>query len=548
MQQAGMRSRFGIVRARLRTAWTQLQGWRRLSPRRRILYAAILAVVIIGGGAATYLRRAQPVATEEAMLQTAVVQRGSLVISATGSGTLTAPEKSLGFTGSGEMTVASVNVGAGDLVHQGQVLAEVDSTQAQEDYEDAQRAYAELTSVSGQAAALRKVADAQVQLQRAKGTLEYLINPDVMYWESEISGGQHKLETAKARLEKEPTDDVAKAAVAKAEAFLDFAQDKLIEAKKTYYDEYVPATFGIKEDLDVDTYNVPSDLEVKMAHLAVSDAEKTLQESQELYEALTIGVIPEETSNDSLLQIKKAKARLADAHANLDGCRITAPYSGTVMEVNIAGGDVVAMDGSGTSGNASSSGATTTAADPLLAALTGSEDSTTVSSSRSNSEALSAEGVIVLADTSQPYLEVNWNESDWPLLKVGEEVQITFDDRQGKVFSGRIAEIDREVHTSFESTTIRGEVSLDSPFSELGLPVGASASAEAIADRDNDALLIPIEALHKTSSGSYMVFVMEDGKVRLRAVEVGLMDESYAQITSGLEAGELVTTGLMKVE
>ena len=43
-----------------------------------------------------------------------------------------------------------------------------------------------------------------------------------------------------------------------------------------------PSTFGIKEDLDVDTYNVPSDLEVEKAHLAVSDAEKTLQESQEL--------------------------------------------------------------------------------------------------------------------------------------------------------------------------------------------------------------------------------------------------------------------------
>ena len=45
-----------------------------------------------------------------------------------------------------------------------------------------------------------------------------------------------------------------------------------------------------------------------------------------------------------------------------------------------------------------------------------------------------------------------------------------------------------------------------------------------------------------------MVFVLEDGKVRLRAIEVGLKDQTYAQITSGLEAGEVVTTGLVKAE
>ena len=117
-----------------------------------------------------------------------------------------------------------------------------------------------------------------------------------------------------------------------------------------------------------------------------------------------------------------------------------------------------------------------------------------------------------------------------------------------EVYSGTITEIDREVQTSFESTTIRGEVSLDSPFSELRLPVGASASVEAIAERADNAVLIPIEALHKTNSGTTWVFVLADGQVRLRQVEVGLMSDLYAAITSGLEAGEVVTTGLVKAE
>ena len=53
--------------------------------------------------------------------------------------------------------------------------------------------------------------------------------------------GQDKLETARAQLEKAAADEAARAAVAKAEAYVDFAEDKLADAKETYLDEYVPA-------------------------------------------------------------------------------------------------------------------------------------------------------------------------------------------------------------------------------------------------------------------------------------------------------------------
>ena len=39
-----------------------------------------------------------------------------------------------------------------------------------------------------------------------------------------------------------------------------------------------------------------------------------------------------------------------------------------------------------------------------------------------------------------------------------------------------------------------------------------------------------------------------DGQPKLRIVEVGLMDVSFAQIVSGLEPGEMVTTGLAEVK
>jgi len=59
-------------------------------------------------------------------------------------------------------------------------------------------------------------------------------------------------------------------------------------------------------------------------------------------------------------------------------------------------------------------------------------------------------------------------------------------------------------------------------------------------------VLVPIEALHEFGEGKYALFVMENGKLRLRVVEVGLQDLTKAEIISGLNAGDLVSTGVVK--
>jgi multidrug efflux pump subunit AcrA (membrane-fusion protein) len=79
------------------------------------------------------------------------------------------------------------------------------------------------------------------------------------------------------------------------------------------------------------------------------------------------------------------------------------------------------------------------------------------------------------------------------------------------------------------------------------LPSGTSA-ARGISGKTQDAVLVPVEALHKIDGGRYTLFVMENGSPRLRVVEVGLQDITYAEIISGLEAGEIVTTGIVEMQ
>jgi hypothetical protein len=52
-----------------------------------------------------------------------------------------------------------------------------------------------------------------------------------------------------------------------------------------------------------------------------------------------------------------------------------------------------------------------------------------------------------------------------------------------------------------------------------------------------------VEALHQLESGDSVVFVITGGQIEQRSVTVGLMDFTTAEITSGLQAGEVVATG-----
>ena len=71
---------------------------------------------------------------------------------------------------------------------------------------------------------------------------------------------------------------------------------------------------------------------------------------------------------------------------------------------------------------------------------------------------------------------------------------------------------------------------------------------DVIGGRAENAILVPVDALRETSPGEYAVFVIEDDKPKLRLVEIGLQDLFNAEVLSGLEPGDVVSTGLVDTE
>jgi multidrug efflux pump subunit AcrA (membrane-fusion protein) len=165
-------------------------------------------------------------------------------------------------------------------------------------------------------------------------------------------------------------------------------------------------------------------------------------------------------------------------------------------------------------------------------------------------EAIGTSAIITLADLSQPVLTVYLDEADLDKVAVGYEAEVIFDSLPDLNFTGHVTEVSPSLETISGVDTIVAQVKLDpDSFSKLGsLPVGSNASVDVIGGRAESAILVPVEAVRELGPDEYAVFVMENGEPRLRVVTVGLMDYTSAEITSGLQAGEVVSTGVVDTE
>ena len=466
-------------------------------PGRAALLILLILLVGAGGGLAYSIQARQATATAaQSAPQTATVRQGNIILSAGGTGILAVSnEIDLAFTIAGQVT--GVFVKPGDHVEAGTLLAQVNGQQAQVSYTQAKKAYEELTSAAAIATAQQQLAQAQTDLMSTKYDLEYLISPKVYYWETETTNGEQALKDAQTQAEASPNNKDAQQAVQKAKDFLGFAQAKLKEAQQLYYDEYVPETFRLVEDKKGnDSYLVPSDLEIQVARTAIDEAQKKVNDSQNYYNALAGGPLPENASSDALVKLHQTELDYKNAQVDLDGTKIIAPITGTILSV------------------ASSVGNTA--------------DTRTF---------------IAMADTSQLEVDFYLDATDWNLASNGDLAEITFDALPDKTFTGKVTEIDAALYQSNNTSAVKGVVQLDNTQTGIDLPIGASASVNIIDSRADNVLLVPVSALHETAPGKYVVFLVENGTLTQQSVEVGLQDQAFAEVESGLQAGDVVSTG-----
>ena len=486
-----------------------------LQNRKFIWISAVIVVAILLAGYLYYTKIFTVTEnTVGSQSQTAVVRPGDLTVSASGSGTLTAQtDASFGFDTSGQIT--KVNVKVGDQVEAGQVLAQLDDTLAKMKYDEAQRNLQELYSAASIATIEQEIATAQDSEASAREWLAYLISPDVAEAEENLAIAQQELTNAQAAAKASPSEAANQAVQAKQQA-VDYLNEKLTQAWTYYNNVYLPENFGVYEDAGTRRYpkqvlatttdpitgeqvpdiNAPSTDDLTTAQNNIAQAQETISEGKTYLDILNSGDIPDGAVGARITSFYEAQLAVENAKSALDDTQLIAPISGTVTSLDLSVGEQAGMS-----------------------------------------------SVITLSQLSQPYtLDVYLDEADWSMAQLGNKVNVTFDLLPDQTYPGKVTQVYPELSPSFETALVHLVVQLDQDISQ-NLPAGTGVSVEVVGGEARGALLVPVDAIHKSDDGKSYVTVLQNGQQVEREITIGLKNETYAEVKSGLAAGEIVVSG-----
>ena len=133
------------------------------------------------------------------------------------------------------------------------------------------------------------------------------------------------------------------------------------------------------------------------------------------------------------------------------------------------------------------------------------------------------------------------DETDILALEVGQEADVEVSSvSQDETYTGIVTEISKTASTSSGVTQYSAVVTLDKV---EGMLPGMTASVDVKIEGVEDAIIIPLEALHQTSAISF-VYTSYDEETQqyggMVEVTTGMQNSNYVEITSGLSEGDTV--------
>ncbi len=199
-------------------------------------------------------------------------------------------------------------------------------------------------------------------------------------------------------------------------------------------------------------------------------------------------------------QIKVSQARIDGARARLERTLLRAPFDGTVAEINGELGEFVTPSPVG----------------------------------------IPTPPAVDIVDNSCIYISAPIDEVDAPRVRTGMRARVSLDAFKDRRFPAQVRRVAPYVlDLEKQARTVEVEAEIESAGDAALLP-GYSADIEVIIAERTGVLRIPTRALVETDK----VYVLADGRVTLRAVQIGIGNWEYTEITSGLEPGQWVVVSI----
>ena len=464
---------------------------------RRWIVLCVVAVAVIGGAAAFMSRVKAKAAKVETTYTAAGVEKRSITNSLTGSGTLQ-PADSYTVTTLVSGEVLSDTFEEGDLVEKDQLLYTIDSSdvsstesQAQTSYSQALKAKYPTADISGTVSEVYVSNDLTIDFQfsYANDGDFYVGQPAKIY----INGYAGYIDGTVAQ--------VGGSSMANATGMkMTTVRVKAVNPGLVTGDCTASAVVGNYTSYGQTTVKVGTGSTIT-ASASGKVSGLTLMPGDSVSSGQRICTITGDSVDN---QIEKAKNSLDSAQDRLDDYSVTSPITGTVVEKTVKAGDNVG---------------------------TGSNSNNTL---------------CTIYDLTYLQMTLNIDELDIDNVEVGQVVNITSDAKEGQTFTGVVTKVSVVGTTSGGTTTYPVTVRIDDTD---GLRPGMNVDAEIVLSSADGVLAIPSLAVNRGDT----VLVTSDSPSAANALEqeapegyayvqvtTGVSDDSYIEITSGLQEGDTV--------
>ena len=150
--------------------------------------------------------------------------------------------------------------------------------------------------------------------------------------------------------------------------------------------------------------------------------------------------------------------------------------------------------------------------------------------------------------TSSNYIEVSnlktltttlsINENEINSVQVGQEVAITLTADESKTYTGKVTKVDSVGTYAASGTTFSATVEFEN---DGNVKLGMSLSCTITLKEEKEVVCVPIDAVYQNKEGKdYVVKVNSDGTTTDTIVELGIANDNYVQVKSGLSLNDKV--------
>ena len=243
--------------------------------------------------------------------------------------------------------------------------------------------------------------------------------------------------------------------------------------------------------------------------------------------------------NSVLRERKEKEKTLLELLGLYQGGALRAPFDGSILRIDYDENDKTATAANASAASAGQTGMTSygmysamgsTATD---VAATG----TTTATAQEDEDGIV---IVTMAPDISMLVNIDVDEADILSLEIGQPAEVTIESVGENHFDGIVTDVDRTANSSGGVTTYSAEVTFAK---EKGMLSGMSADVIVNIQGSENVLIVPADAIHRTSAGAF-VYTSYDEETKTfggnMPVEVGISNDDFAEIRSGIEEGTTV--------